>query len=408
MTRWTGASAIILLGIVTLTGCGITPTASESGHAHRAPTTSGPQGSKKSGRRAPPRGHFDPDSLDMISTSVGWAWNQETVWWTQDGGRHWSLETPTPLPRGSTLSVRVVSKNVAWVAVANNLNQTPPFLAWVTMTHGTYWKKTKALPHNDGISFISADSAQVAWMATDMVGASGTESMVIDATTNGGVTWTMLPSSITSKMVQEPHTHPQSAHPIPLAGDKSGMAFASPQEGFITGGQTGQTEEVAMLWQTLDGGTNWFRIPLQAGTQLTWTFPPKFFNAQDGLMAVAVNNVKLATYATDNGGRTWTSGSLLPFTPLGKPRWSFATMESGLYLGLTATTGGSVTGATLYKTTNGGHSWQRLSATQLPLRQVIALDDVSATTAFAVTQIRGRSVIWETQDGGQKWRHLRS
>ncbi len=422
MKHWAISGTIILTGATALAACG-TVTGTTNG-AQKPSTHTTDQAtssrtvshhtSKKSGRppsSTAPRGPFNLQSIDMVSPSVGWARNQDAVWWTQDGGRHWSVETPSPLPRDATLTVQVVSKNVAWVAVATNLTQKPPLPDWATTTHGAHWNRTTSPPHNDGIAFITAISGRVAWMATDLAGASGTESMVLDATVDGGKTWTTLPSSVTSQMMAQPDEHPKSAHPIPVFGDKSGVAFASPQEGFITGGQTGQTAESAMLWRTSDGGNKWLRVPLaaRAGTVLNWTFVPTFFNPRDGVMAVEANNTELATYATHDGGRTWTAGTLLPFTTqLGGPLWSFATMDFGLYLAKTTNVQGSITGATLYETANGGRSWRPLSAHSLPLRQVKALDDVSSTTAFAVTQTGGRSVVWETQDGGHTWNALKS
>ena len=225
MKPWAISGAIILMSAAALAGCG-TGAPGQSTHP-TAQATSGRvthHTAKRSGRptlSTAPR--FNPQSIDMVSPSVGWAWSQDAVWWTRDGGRHWIVETPTTLPHDSTLTVQVVSQNVAWVAVANNLTPTPPFPVWITTTHGTLWDRTTSLPHNDyGVSFISAVSAHVAWMATDLVGASGTESMVLDATMDGGKIWTTLPSSVSSQMMAQPDAHPKSAHPIPLFGDKSG------------------------------------------------------------------------------------------------------------------------------------------------------------------------------------------
>lgn len=420
MKQWTISGAIILMSAAALAGCGTqtTPAAQrQSTHKTVRATSARVANHRPSKRSGRPRGStalagpFNPQSIDMVSPSVGWVWSQDAVWWTQDGGQHWSVETPSPLPRDATLTVHLVSKNVAWAAVATNLTQKPPFSAWVTTMHGVHWNRTAAPPHNDGIAFIATTSGRAAWMATDMAGASGTESMVLDATVDGGKTWTLLPSSVTSQMMAQPHAHPKSAHPIPVFGDKSGVAFASSREGFITGGQTGQTAESAMLWRTMDGGNNWHRVPLavRAGEVLNWTFAPTFFNAQDGLMAVEANNTEIATYATHDGGRTWTMGTLLPFTTqLGGPLWSFATMNFGLYLAKTTNGQGSITGATLYETANGGRSWRPLSVHSLPLRQVKALDDVSSTTAFAVTQRAGGGLVWETQDGGRTWKALKT
>ena len=412
MHKWAISAAIILAGLTGLAGCGTrtgTTTAVQEPSKHMSGRAS--KNRENPHASTAPHGRFNPQALDMVSRSVGWAWSPDAVWWTADGGRHWRLETPTPLPHDATLTVQVVSRDVAWVAVTTSLTQKPPLPVWITTTHGTHWKRTSSPPHNDGISYVTAASGHVAWVATDMVGASGTESMVLDATVDGGTTWTLLPSSVTSQMMAQPDEHPQSTHPIPAFGDKSGVVFASPQEGFITGGQTGQTAESAMLWRTIDGGNNWLRVPLpaQPGAVLNWTFAPTFFTAQNGVMAVEANNTELATYATHDGGRTWTAGSLLPFTTqLGGPLWSFATMNSGLYLAKTTNAQGAITGATLYATADGGRSWKPLAEPSLPLRQVKALDDVSSTIAFAMTQTGGRSILWKTENAGRTWNALNS
>lgn len=418
---------ILSFGVVGLCGCGQAyqaaltenhaPSAANSNIRETA-STSKPAPSSAvsvphdSTASAAPHGGFGAQNIDMLSPAVGWAWSQDALWWTKDGGKHWTSETPSSLSRQSALTVDIVSKNVAWAAVSTNLRQQPPFPVWVTMTHGTQWNMASSPPHNDGISLISSSSAKTAWVATNMGAASGIESMVLDATVDGGKTWTMLPSSVTSLVAEHPNQNsPKSAHPIPLFGDKGGVVFASPKEGFITGGYTGQAEENAMLWRSVDGGKNWRQISLAAphGAILNWTFAPTFFNADDGVMAVEVNINELATYSTHDGGRTWTSGQLLPWaTQIGSPRWSFVNADAGLALSLKTNDHVSIIGATLYATSNGGRSWRSLSAKHLPLRHVKALDDVSATTAFALIGDHGRSAVWESQDGGRTWKALGS
>ena len=83
-------------------------------------------------------------------------------------------------------------------------------------------------------------------------------------------------------------------------------------------------------------------------------------------------------------------------------------MNAGLHLARTTNADGSLTGAALYETVNGGRWWHRVAASSLPLRQVTAWDDVSSTTAFTVAQVGGPRGIWETQDGGRTWSALKS
>lgn len=283
------------------------------------------------------------------------------MWWTQDGGQHWDNKTPRPVSPDETLTVQGVSANVAWAAVASS--REPLFPVWVTGTHGDHWSRASSLPANDGVPFMSALSGRQAWAATNLVGASGSESMVLDRTENGGKTWAMLSSSVTAKMATHPNEQSTSRHPIPLDGNKSGMVFASPDEGFISGGQTGTNAQSAALWRTIDGGNNWFPVAISArpAELLNWALAPTFFDAQDGVMAVEVNTWELATYRTHNGGKTWSEGSLLPFsTKMGGPFWSYATENSGLYVAIKANAQGAIMESKLYETSNGGHSFEPL------------------------------------------------
>ncbi len=156
MQKWASA-AIIMASLTGLAGCG----------TRTGTTTAGQEPSKHVSGRASknienphassaPHGRFNPQALDMVSPSVGWAWSQDAVWWTADGGLHWRIETPTPLSHDATLTVHVVSQDVAWVAVATSLTQKPPLPVWITATHGTHWKRTSSPPHNDGISYVES------------------------------------------------------------------------------------------------------------------------------------------------------------------------------------------------------------------------------------------------------------
>lgn len=408
MNRWALIAPMAIASLV-MAGCGRGSQTTGEGQPtpSTAKTTSTPRVSEKPPSPKSVREHtpFDPQNVDMLSPSEGWAWSQDAVWWTQDGGQQWDSETPRSVSPNDSITVQIVSPNVAWVAVATSA--TASFPVWVTRTHGDQWRKARRVPEDDGVPFVSALSADKAWLATNLVGASGSESMVLDRTDNGGMNWTMLPSSITAKMASHPNEHPKSRHPIPLYGDKSGVVFASPKEGFISGGRTGTHEERASLWRTIDGGNNWFPValPARSGETLNWTFEPTFFNAEDGVMAVEVNSSELATYRTQNGGKTWSEGALLPFsTQMG---WSYSSMDSGLYVAVTTNARGAVTAAKLYATSDGGRSFNRVAAKSLPLRHLRALDDVSSTLAFAVATKGGQSVLWKTTDGGREWHPLR-
>lgn len=214
---------------------------------------------------------------------------------------------------------------------------------------------------------MSALSGRQAWAATNLVGASGSESMVLDRTENGRKTWAMLSSSITAKMATHPNEHPTSRHPIPLDG--SGVVFALPHEGFISGGQTGTNAESAALWRTTDGGNNWFPVAISArpGELPNWALAPTFFGAQDGVMAVEVNTRELArTMVVKHGGK----GLCCPFLP----KWV------GHF----------------------GHTPRRIRGCMWPSRPMPKAPSRRPNSMRPPTA-GVPSVVWKTTDGGQQW-----
>jgi photosystem II stability/assembly factor-like uncharacterized protein len=238
---------------------------------------------------------------------------------------------------------------------------------------------------------------RVGWLSAEMAGAAGSETMVIEATHNGGRTWYTLPSSITPAMVESGRLPPVRAHAIPFFGDKA-MTWSTPATGWITGTQGGKP----LLLRSNDGGRRWFPRPIshRAGQHLSFISSPRFFGAHDGVMAVTVTTSGAqAVYRTRDGGRQWIEGSTLPASI---QQVDFGSYRDGLALGTTSNAHGVITTAVLYRTPDSGRRWFRLNPSGLPLRQNVSLDMISGQVGFALTSDPA-APLWKTTTGGTSW-----
>jgi len=347
---------------------------------------------------------FSPDTLDMVSSTSGWAVTTDHVWWTDDGGARWANVTPRGVPSGSILSVEALGGAAAWVAVKMTAQDSGAASMFVTSSHGQTWRQVAVPQSAGGIDFLGMLSPARGFVATEVDGAAGSESIVLEATRDGGRSWTTLAGSISPSEVST-GDKPQSDHPIPFGGDKTGMGWTTMTDGWITGGIAGAAHENAVVLRTTNGGADWYRVTLsQASGAPDLALAPTFFGTQAGIMPVEVDGFSLSFYRTSNGGSTWTAGARLPWEQSVAPSlWSFANAADGLVLMQPGAAAGSASAA-LYRTDTAGASWEEMS-TNLPLTHVVALDAVTPSVAWAATSgsIPG---IWKTTDGGAVWRRI--
>ena len=219
------------------------------------------------------------------------------------------------------------------------------------------------------------------------------EAVSVYRTTNGGATWALASGSgrFTANMAPPPGS-------LPLAGDKSGIAFADKTDGWVSGSEPMPGN--VYLYRTTDGGSTWQpqRIPKPRGHGIALAMfsvsPPHFFSAATGVLAVSGIPAHGAgatfIYTTSDGGARWKPARTLP---LANATLSFATPALGWALNNT------LTGATLEATANGGATWTRLS---LPVGFAGAsLQRVTPQLGFLWEGAGGR--VWRSVDGGHTW-----
>jgi photosystem II stability/assembly factor-like uncharacterized protein len=211
-------------------------------------------------------------------------------------------------------------------------------------------------------------------------------------TSDGGKTWRNVASALPASTDMPPPGH------LPFGGQKSGIHFLNVPTGWVTG--TVVVNDLAWLYVSRDGGSTWYQQSLSLppgvpSAQLS-LISPTFFSATDGILPVifsdGVTGRGIATdiYATHDGGTTWKST-----TPV-----LLAAVATNC---VDVQHGWATDGMILYRTSDGGQQWIKLSP-GANFKQITSLDFVSSTLGWAISeQSKNSSLLLKTTNGGQTW-----
>jgi photosystem II stability/assembly factor-like uncharacterized protein len=276
-------------------------------------------------------------------------------------------------------------------------------LAWVAtpQAHGT---TTQVLRTNDGgqtwqqstvqatflrqITFIDS---QHGWILSGW-GATGgaAEAVSVFRINDGGKTWSNVASVLPASTDLPPPGH------LPFGGQKSGIHFLNVSTGWITG--TVVVNDPAWLYVSHNGGSTWYQQSLSLPTgvpsaQLS-LISPTFFSATDGILPVVfsdgVTGRGFATdvYVTHDEGTTWKSTTPIPLAAVAI---DFVDRQHGW----------AIDGTILYRTSDGGQQWAKLSP-GAHFKQITYLSFVSSTTCWAIgRQSNTSAFLLKTTDGGK-------
>ncbi|HSU58109.1 MAG TPA: glycoside hydrolase domain-containing protein [Bryobacteraceae bacterium] len=335
--------------------------------------------------------------MKLLSPNTGWVADGNRLYWTTDGGDHWTDITPIPPDAAhATITLRIpffrnTSEGWAIISYPEQIapseivpNATTVYTIAHTVDSGASWSFTP-LTYPELPQWIQDTFAGPAdlyfvdslhgWLDIAFEGLSKPGKLL--ATEDGGKTWNWVNSP----------------------GFSGPITFASLRDGWLLGYFGGDK-----LYVTHDGCNTWQEVslsPPQIGSAIYRRFQgiPVFQDQQKGYLAVHYSGPsgtpsKLIVYSTANTGKTWQ-----PIKVLNEAREAagaiFAVVDSAMIV----STGSSARNVSVASIPlNGGSS--DVSASD---RGVIALTFADTTNGWVWSAEGG---LLATHDGGSTWKHI--
>jgi photosystem II stability/assembly factor-like uncharacterized protein len=329
-------------------------------------------------------------SVRMVSQSVGWAIAQKaTVLRTTDGGNHWLDVTPHYSGTPMEIMPSFADGLHAWIGYVATMDQ-GPIIILRTIDGGQSWQSA-TISASQPTGFVSlqfrGSNYQQGWAMVGIDGGPGAghEGFGLYTTSDGGQNWSALPSIYTSDQI-------------------GGLSFRDTTTGFLAFGGPYATPQLSV---THDGGRSWKNLSLPVVPGLPtpadeyFTTPPVFFGSSGFLPVYLSMNTSagkmvqgFVIYMTSDGGATWVAKNYRTLLAVGGPLET-----SDLYI--VDQTHFYVTnqkGATLLST-NGGVSWSTVAGTV-----------GSGVTSLSFTDSQhgwaAGGGLWRTTDGGSSWQAI--
>ena len=336
-------------------------------------------------------------SIHMIDATQGWGLTSNAVLRTSDGGASWRNVTPSGFVVQGRSAAYFLDAGTAWVAATRRGSVQSVVLR--TADSGRTWAAAPLAPavgqQFAGIASISFIDAQYGWLLASLGAGAGSEGVQVFRTTDGGAHWVSV--SLSAGVTATPGS-------LPLGGLKSGLAFRDASTGWATGvvyGPPGFT----WLYITHDGGHTWSHQPLALPAAyrqgMPAANPPRFDTPLVGILPLTLfgtgGQPAADFYMTRDGGRTWASGTPLPYTSGNTGfSWDFVGADHGW----------AAWGRKLHYTTDGGRHWAVI-VPNVSLANVTELDFVGAHTGWALGSITHGAVtsafLLATVDAGRTW-----
>jgi photosystem II stability/assembly factor-like uncharacterized protein len=324
--------------------------------------------------------------IHMIDSQNGWLITNTSVLRTQDGGTAWHNVAP---PGASTLGFGTgfsfLDANRSWILIGDANDPVNKGMLYRTSDGGMNWT-SNATPFGGGdIHFL--DDAN-GWMMLPAGAGTGNEAVKFFQTTDGGVNWTQVYTNVP--------TDSGASTSLPYSGIKSGFTPINMQEAWVSG-QT-YALNIFYLYHTIDGGRTWalanYQLPF-TGEAMYLTYPPMFFDPQNGLLPMTAGSEGSATLflKTQDGGATWSDGKPVA----GSGQYSIASLND-VFVWF---------GGELSVSHDSGQTWTVLHPNMDLSINLIQLQFGDAQNGWAVTSdTNGHTSLYKTTDGGQTWNVL--
>ncbi len=326
--------------------------------------------------------------IHMVDEKNGWGITDTKVVRTDDGGVTWyDVTPPNPPPLGYSARAEFLDEMHGWVLVADTSNPNAGTL-YRTSDGGVSWTPL-SVPFGSGeLHFVDPNNG---WAMADLGAGAGSMGIAIFQTTDGGQTWTQ-------NYINDPN-QPNAGDSLPLGGIKDGMTVTDMKNAWV-GGVT-YTPGVVYLYQSSDAGHTWNleSAPIPAGYEQAQfeTIGPTFVSSTDAFLPVHVtdqNGVMLAVYISHDGGANWALTSTL--IPQGGSM-DFVSVNDGFVWNATS----------FYVTHDAAKTWTTVTPDVAFGENFAGMDFVSPATGFVLTNdATSTRTLYKTTDGGATWNVL--
>jgi photosystem II stability/assembly factor-like uncharacterized protein len=338
-------------------------------------------------------------NIYMMTPKVGWSLYQNSLLRTVDGGKSWSIVTPSEI-YVSPGQFFLLDGQTAWVIVSNNEDS---WSIYRTNNRGETWvkgqEKIKIKGTHAKLHFIDQQNG---WIMILLKAGLGYSSVAVLHTSDAGENWSMV-TDINKDDVPGA---------LPYSGNKTGIYFKDSLRGWITGITT--ADDIPWLYKTHDGGKSWYKqmlsLPHREFITLQ-TNEPTFFNSK-GVISVDAeftvdDDKKLVTYffTTKNGGESWERRSPIESSTPHFIEYDFVSMN----------TGWGTDGYNIYHTKDSAQSWTVINTFENIILQKLDEQKSDITWIDFVTDQIGWVVIktdlrefklFQTFDGGITWKEV--
>jgi photosystem II stability/assembly factor-like uncharacterized protein len=361
-------------------------------------------------------------SIAMQSETTGWGQNytqkggvpsgvptaEQTILHTTDGGCHWKIvkSWKYSMEPSPDFSPFFLSPSLAIIYVNGDLFLTTDAgISWSSITLPVVTQQ-KAIP---GPIFFLND--HLGWMSLSGISGGTFQDNDLLRSTDGGQSWSRLHATLPAPLL------PRTRSP----GYITSLSFLNETTGWVTG--SSYSRENSWIYLTNDGGNTWQEQQLPspqgyAATRLLDLGQPHFFSARDGVLPAASTHFDptgVCAFITHDSGESWQSQ---PFFAL--QNYSDEVVDPHLLIDVsvplpsfTSLTTGWVGNISIYRTTDGGRSWQHFDH-PLPIRYSDpGLQFIADRVAFALAytgeplNFQAPSELYRTTDGGKSWTTLR-
>ncbi len=323
-------------------------------------------------------------AIRMLDSNNGWALTASSILKTSNGGATWQGVTPAHADINAEAQGDFLSGQLAWVAIPTAPTIGQSVLVWRTTDGGQSWQSTTINDLNSaGIDVPHFLSSQAGWLA--MYGTPGAGSVGTDIwhSADGGATWTKISQA-------------GSLLPYP-----TGISYANAQTVMMAGnvGAYAPTNPIPGVSVSYDGGNTWklqlFHLPASissANVSSVYTTPPIFISGLVFMpVYVTMQNAaqdQFMLYRSNNNGQTWSATAPLNING------NAAYVLDANHTWITDQNTGK-----LFLTTNQGNSWSQVSSVGYNFTRLSFID---TNTGWGLT----KTALYRTNDGGKTWQQI--